>query len=80
MHMETLQEFGVAALQIREALEELTVKGSTNASIILLCTNKCSELINAVNEVIKSAHADAQSNTKKDPPTNMQIDARHNET
>lgn len=54
--MTTLQEFGTAVIQIREALEELSVKGSQNAAIVLFCNKKCNEIIGAINEAEKTAN------------------------
>ena len=61
--MKTLHELGAAVIQIREALENLTTRGSDNAAIIIFCTRKCNEVVAAINDAAKTA-----------PPGDVEID------
>ena len=53
--MTTLHELGTAVIQIREALEDMNLKGSNNAAILLFCNKKCNEIVAAINESAKTA-------------------------
>ena len=53
--MTTLQELGTAVIQIREALEDMNLKGSHNAAILLFCNKKCNEIVASINEAAKTA-------------------------
>lgn len=53
--MTTLQEIAMTVVQIREAMEDLTLKGSQNAAILLFCNKKCNEIVTALNEACKTA-------------------------
>lgn len=51
--MLTLQEFGVEVAKIREAINEITTKGSENASLIVYATKKCNDVIQAINDAVQ---------------------------
>ena len=53
--MKTLTELGEAIIQVREAINQLEVKGVNNAGIVLFCNKKCDELVKDINEAIKTA-------------------------
>lgn len=53
--MKTLTELGDAIIQVREAINQLEVKGVNNAGIVLFCNKKCDELVKDINEAIKTA-------------------------
>lgn len=53
--MTTLHELGTAVVMIREALEDIQLKGSQNAAILLFCNKKCNEIVAAINEAAKTA-------------------------
>jgi len=53
--MLTLYDFGMEITQIREAADSIEIKGSANAARIVLITDKCNELIQAINEASEYA-------------------------
>jgi len=60
--MKTLTELGEAIIQVREAINQLEVKGVNNAGIVLFCNKKCDELVKDINEAVKTA-----------PPGNIEL-------
>jgi hypothetical protein len=53
--MKTLYELGEAVIQIREAIEQLTITGASNAAIIVYCNGKCNDIVAAINAAAKTA-------------------------
>ena len=50
--MLTLYDFGMEITQIREAADSIEIKGAANAARVVLITDKCNELIHAINEAL----------------------------
>ena len=50
--MENLFDFGQAIIQIREAVDELEIKGAKNAGIVSMIYQKCNEIIIEVNKIV----------------------------
>lgn len=47
-----LKTFSEGLTKIREGLEMMEVKGRQNAALLVYCHDKCSEMINEIEEVI----------------------------
>ena len=53
--MKTLYDFGLEVSKIREATNSLEVKGEQNASLIVYIVQKCNSIVEAINEISKTA-------------------------
>ena len=51
--METLHDFGMEVMKIREAANSIEVKGQQNASLVVFIVEKCNEIVKAINNVIE---------------------------
>lgn len=63
--MMNLYELGQEVIKIREAVDSMTVKGKTNAALVVYCFDKCNAIINAINEAAASPPAQTE---ESDPP------------
>lgn len=66
MNDNTFSEFGNRAMQIRNAADNLTVKGKENASIVLFIYSQCNEIIKLVNSLAAEIQNGNQEVTKND--------------
>lgn len=59
--METLYDLGIAVTKIREAINQLEVKGKQNASLVVYAFNKCDEIIEAINSISRKTMESSQN-------------------
>lgn len=65
--MTTLYDIGLEIQRIREAADNLSVKGSQNASYVVYIVNKCNDMIQAINQTMAEIdRIDAQQITPPD--------------
>ena len=50
--MNSLFDFGQAVIQIREAVDEIEVKGAKNAGLVAMIFQKCNEIIIELNKIV----------------------------
>ena len=50
--MNSLYDFGQAVIQIREAVDEIEVKGAKNAGLVAMIFQKCNEIIIELNKIV----------------------------
>lgn len=60
--MVTLYEFSVELSNIKKALDAVEVKGIQNASLLVYASNKCTKMIEAINEVTRELSSKASNN------------------
>lgn len=73
--MQTLYDFGIEVQKIREAVNNLTVKGSENASLVVYAVGKCNDIIQAINEIVEKQSASPEDqNGDKESQEEVEID------
>ena len=50
--MKTLLDFGNEIIDIRDAVNQLEVRGRKNAAIVVFIHDKCNELVEVINEIV----------------------------
>ena len=50
--MKTFGEIELDIMRVREAINDLNIKGEHNASLIVYASGKCSEMIDAIHEIV----------------------------
>lgn len=55
--MATLYDLGQKIVRIREAVNEMNVKGSENASLVVYATKMCNEVIQMINDTAQEEGA-----------------------
>ena len=50
--MNSLYDFGQAIIQIREAVDEIEVKGAKSAGLVAMIFQKCNEIIIELNKIV----------------------------
>ncbi len=61
--MVTLMDLGNEVMKIREALNELEVKGKRNASILVFADETCNKIVNMINDAAKQAQNGSEEGT-----------------
>lgn len=72
--MNTLYEFGEAVIEIRDAVDNIEVKGAKNAALVSMIFQKCNEIITQINLIAEQAN----SSEKTEPQagdTDGQVDS-----
>lgn len=59
----TLYDLGTELIKIRDAANNIEVKGIQNVTMIYAICSKCDNIINEINEIVKNQEA-----SKKDDP------------
>ncbi len=74
--MTTLYEFGTEIMKIREAIDNITVKGRDNASYVVYAHDRCSALIKEINRITESQRQlqDGQNGAEKERENNGEPD------
>lgn len=49
--MKTLLDFGNKIIDIRNAINQIEVRGRKNAAIVIFANDKCNELVEAINKI-----------------------------
>lgn len=49
--MKTLLDFGNEIIDIRDAINQIEVRGRKNAAIVVFANDKCNELVEAINKI-----------------------------
>lgn len=73
--MQTLYDFGIEVQKIREAINNITVKGADNASFVVYAVNKCNDIIKAINVVIEQQEQKPPESQNGENVPNDQIEA-----
>lgn len=67
--MKTFNDFEIEVMRIREAINDMSVKGEHNASLVVYSIGKCNDIINALHEIAKEKIKEANENGKQDSRT-----------
>ena len=74
--MITLYDIGLEIQKIREAANSLTVKGVSNASLVVYISNKCNEMIQSINQIADTVdRADRRQRPLKSQNGGGELDA-----
>lgn len=67
--MKTFNDFEIEVMRIREAINDINIKGEHNASLVVYSIGKCNDIINALHEIAKEKTKEANENGKQDSRT-----------
>ena len=64
--MKTFNDFEIEVMRIREAINDMSVKGEHNASLVVYSIGKCNDIINALHAIAKEKTKEANEDGKQD--------------
>ncbi len=67
--MVTFKDFELEIMRVREAINDLSIKGEHNASLVVYAVGKCNDMISAIREIAERNAQPQNGNTdevKKD--------------
>ncbi len=67
--MKTFNDFEIEVMRIREAINNMIVKGEHNASLVVYSVGKCNDIINALHEIAQQKAEEVNENGEQDSGT-----------
>lgn len=68
--MKTFSDFEMEVMRVREAINDINIKGERNASLVVYAVGKCNEIINTLHEIANEKNQEnkeVKSDGKQDP-------------
>lgn len=50
--MKTFKDFELEIMRVREAINDMDIKGERNASLLVYAVGKCNDMIKAIHEIV----------------------------